>query len=45
MVGTETWAVTAGASAGIRAGVFVDGYVVYGGTDDTGWGVAGRASF
>lgn len=45
-VGAEEKAYTAGASVGVRSGMFVDGYVVYGGAEDEGgWGIAARASF
>ena len=46
MVGAEERAVTAGASLAIRAGMYVDGYLVHGGArDESGWGIAARASF
>ncbi len=45
-VGAEEQAYTGGASVAVRAGIFVDGHVVFGGTDDeSGWGVAARVSF
>jgi hypothetical protein len=45
-VGAEEQAYTGGASLAVRAGIFVDGHVVFGGTDDEGgWGVAARVSF
>jgi hypothetical protein len=45
-VGTETRAVTAGASVGLRAGLYVDGHLVRGGNaDEQGWGIAARVSF
>jgi hypothetical protein len=45
-VGLEEQAYTAGASVAVRSGMFVDGYVVFGGAyDEGGWGVAARASF
>lgn len=45
-VGSEERAVTAGASFAVRTGVYVEAFVVRGGTDDErGWGVAARASF
>jgi hypothetical protein len=44
--GLEEQAYTAGASVAVRSGVFVDGHVVFGGSDDEGgWGIAARASF
>ena len=44
--GAQEQAFTAGASVAVRSGMFVDGYVVYGGADDeSGWGIAARASF
>jgi len=46
MAGSKDRAGTAGASLALRAGLFLDGYVVRGGsTDDRGWGVASRVSF
>ena len=45
-VGNETQAVTAGASVGVRTGLYVDGHFVLGGNaDEQGWGVAARVSF
>jgi hypothetical protein len=42
----EQQALTAGASVAVRSRIFVDGHVVFGGADDeSGWGVAARASF
>jgi len=44
--GAEERAFTAGASAALRSTVFVDGYAVFGGSEDErGWGVTARASF
>ena len=44
--GTEEQAFTGGASVAVRPGIFVDGHVVFGGTDDeSGWGIAARVSF
>jgi hypothetical protein len=44
--GAEEQAFTAGASVAVRSSLFVDGHVVFGGADDqSGWGVAARASF
>jgi hypothetical protein len=44
--GAEEKAFTTGASVAVRSGMFVDGYAVYGGADDeSGWGIAARASF
>ncbi len=44
--GAEEQAYTGGASVAVRPGIFVDGHVVFGGTDDeSGWGVAARVSF
>ena len=44
--GAEEQAYTAGASVAVRSGMFVDGHVVFGGADDeSGWGIAARASF
>jgi hypothetical protein len=44
--GAEEQAYTAGGSIAVRSGMFVDGYLVYGGTDDeSGWGIAARVSF
>jgi hypothetical protein len=38
--------VTAGASAAVRRGFYVDGYVIGGGAgDERGWGVGARFSF
>ena len=46
MAGSKDRAGTAGASLTLRPGLFLDGYVVRGGsTDDRGWGVASRVSF
>ena len=45
-VGAKERAVTAGGSLAIRSGFYVDGYVVHGGAhDESGWGIAARASF
>jgi hypothetical protein len=45
-VGNETRAVTAGASVGVRTGLYVDGHLVLGGNaDEQGWGLAARVSF
>jgi hypothetical protein len=45
-VGSETRAVTAGASFGVRSGLYVDGHLVRGGNaDEQGWGIAARVSF
>lgn len=45
-VGAKERAVTAGLSAVVRAGLFLDAHVVGGGNeDDRGWGVAARVSF
>jgi hypothetical protein len=45
-VGASDRVVTAGASVAVRAGVFADGYVAYGGdTGGSGWGVSARVSF
>ena len=44
--GAKERAATAGASVNVRPGLFLDGYLVRGGsTDDRGWGVASRVSF
>ena len=44
--GAGEQAYTAGASVAVRSGMFVDGHVVFGGTDDeSGWGITARASF
>jgi hypothetical protein len=44
--GSEEQAFTAGGSVAVRPGIFVDGHVVLGGTDDeSGWGVSARVSF
>jgi hypothetical protein len=44
--GAEEQAYTGGASVAVRPGMFVDGHVVFGGTDDeSGWGIAARVSF
>ena len=44
--GAEEQAYTAGGSVAVRPGIFVDGHVVFGGTDDeSGWGVGARVSF
>ena len=44
--GLEEQAYTAGASVAVRTRVFVDGHVVFGGSDDeSGWGITARASF
>jgi hypothetical protein len=44
--GRQERSATAGASVAVRSGVFVDGHVVRGGSDDErGWGVAARVSF
>jgi hypothetical protein len=45
-VGFEDRAVTAGASAALRAGLYIDGHVVHGGSiGEGGWGIAARVSF
>jgi hypothetical protein len=45
-VGLEEQAYTAGASVAVRTAVFVDGHVVFGGSDaEGGWGISARASF
>lgn len=45
-LGARQRAATAGVSAAVRAGLFLDGHVVRGGAgDDRGWGVAARVSF
>jgi hypothetical protein len=45
-VGAEERAVTAGASAAVRPGLYVDGYVIGGGAgDERGWSVGARFSF
>jgi hypothetical protein len=45
-VGAKERAATAGLSAVVRAGLFLDAHVVGGGNeDDRGWGVAARVSF
>jgi hypothetical protein len=45
-VGARERSATAGLSVSLRAGLFVDGHVVRGGSaDDRGWGVAARISF
>jgi hypothetical protein len=44
--GEQDRAVTAGATVSPRAGMYVDGHVVYGGeSGEAGWGVAARVSF
>ncbi len=44
--GAKEQAFTAGGSVAVRPGIFVDGHVVFGGTDDeSGWGVGARVSF
>jgi hypothetical protein len=44
--GARERSATAGASVAVRAGVYVDGHVVRGGSaDEEGWGVAARVSF
>jgi hypothetical protein len=44
--GAKERAVTAGLSAVVRAGLFLDAHVVGGGNEgDRGWGVAARVSF
>jgi hypothetical protein len=44
--GEQDRAVTAGASASPRAGMYIDGHIVYGGdSGEAGWGVAARVSF
>jgi hypothetical protein len=46
MAGSKDRAATAGGSLALRAGLFLDGYLVRGGsTDERGWGVASRVSF
>jgi len=46
MAGSKDRTGTAGGSLSLRPGLFLDGYVVRGGsTDDRGWGVASRVSF
>jgi len=45
-VGANAWTATGGASVAVRSGLFVDGHVVRGGTeDDRGWGIGIRVSF
>jgi hypothetical protein len=45
-VGGKERAATAGISVAVRSGLFLDGHVVRGGSeDDRGWGVAARVSF
>jgi hypothetical protein len=45
-VGRRERSATAGASAAVRSGVYVDGYAVAGGAaDEQGWGLAARVSF
>jgi hypothetical protein len=44
--GTKQRAATAGVSVAVRSGLFLDGHLVRGGTeDDRGWGLAARVSF
>ena len=44
--GSRDGAATIGTSLALRAGLYVDGHVVIGGSaDERGWGVAGRVSF
>ena len=44
--GAEEQAYTAGGSVALRPGMFVDGHVVFGGTDDeSGWGIGARVTF
>jgi hypothetical protein len=44
--GAEEQAYTGGASVAVRPGIFVDGHLVFGGTDDeSGWGIAARVTF
>jgi hypothetical protein len=46
LAGSKDRAGTGGASVALRPGLFVEGYVVHGGSsDDRGWGVASRVSF
>jgi hypothetical protein len=46
LTGSKERTATAGASVNVRPGLFLDGYLVRGGsTDDRGWGVASRVSF
>jgi hypothetical protein len=45
-VGAEERAASGGMSVAVRAGMYVDGHVVYGGAaDERGWGLAARVSF
>ena len=45
-VGREDRAATAGASLMVRSGLFLDGHIVRGGTEeDRGWGMSARVSF
>ena len=44
--GARDWAITAGASVAVRAGVYVDSHIAQGGeAGEDGWGVAARVSF
>jgi hypothetical protein len=44
-VGAEDRAATAGVSVSLRSGMYIDGHVVRGTTDEEGWGLAARVSF
>jgi hypothetical protein len=44
-IGAGRPAISAGGSYAVRAGVYVDGYVVRGTADDRGWGVAARLTY
>jgi hypothetical protein len=45
-IGARERSATAGASAAVRSGLFIDGHVVRGGSaEEKGWGLAARVSF
>jgi hypothetical protein len=46
LAGAQERVLTTGVSVAVRAGLYVDGHLAYGGaSDEGGWGVAARASF